>query len=96
MKNAATKKNGAKKAMACSEFMLGWNDAKQCKPMRDDWEGRDRLHIGSQQWTYERGRMFYHYAKSVGADNIPVKIGRQVNQAMCDLFMEAYRAKYIL
>ena len=96
MKNSKTKRTTVQSVMRCSEFRAGFIDFKKGRPMRDDWEGRDRSQVGAQQWNYERGRLFGAIASGAGMGDTPLKIGRDLNPAMIDLAGQAFADKSIL
>lgn len=72
------------------EFRLGYDDYISGKPMRDEdsWTGGGYgLHPLNQQLTYERGRHFAAWCKSIGHVG-PFKRGRQIEAWAIDAMVQ--------
>lgn len=82
--------------MGRADFITGMRDAAAGNPIRDHWEDRTRAGAGNEQWSYERGRMFYVWLKTKGMHETPIKQGRTVLDWAKREFMAAYRDRAIL
>jgi hypothetical protein len=82
--------------MGRADFIMGMRDAASGKPIRDQWESRTNAGVGSEQWSYERGRMFWVWLKSKGMHETPIKQGRTICDWAKREFITAYRERAIL
>ena len=79
MSNTARKVNvKLSVVMGSASFRDGMKDARDGKPIRDHWEADTKYGVTNEQWSYERGRQFYAWLKSVGLESDPIKQGRTV------------------
>ena len=94
--NSARKKTTISAVMGTADFLDGMRDAANGRPHKDHWDARTTKGVGSEQWGYERGRLFYAWIKSRGLDGLQMKEGRRVMQWAQDEFMAAWREKAII
>jgi hypothetical protein len=95
-KNAATKKVTARSILSGADFRDGMADYFAGRPIRDQWESTDRKHVGARQWSYERGRQFACYLRSIGAEGFKIKDRARVTWEAIEVWNDARRAGFIL
>ena len=99
MRNSRTAKTTKMQTyMGRLEFRLGYDDYISGKPMRDEdsWTGGGYgLHPINQQWTYERGRHFAAWCKSLGYVG-PFKRGRQIEAWAIDAMAQGQQDGVII
>jgi hypothetical protein len=91
-----TKRCTISSVMGTADFLAGMRDAASGKPILDQWESRTTKSVANEQWSYERGRLFYFWLKGKGLECRPIKEGRKVLLWAQHEFSEAYRAKAII
>lgn len=82
--------------MGSADFKQGMADARNGAPIKDQWKSRTRKGVCSEQWSYERGRLFYFWLKSKGLDGEPIKSGRSVLRWAQEEYVKAAQEKAIL
>jgi hypothetical protein len=82
--------------MGRADFLMGMKDAAQGKPIRDHWDNRTRSGVTNEQWSYERGRLFFFWLKGNGLSDLKIKDGRTVTYAAQVQYAEACMAGAIL
>ena len=95
-RQVATKKTTVSAVMGSEDFLMGMRDAERGLPVKDQWDSRTNRGVGSEQWSYERGRLFFAWIKSKGLTGIPMKEGRRVLDWAQREFSEAWRCKAII
>ena len=82
--------------MGTAVFRKGFEEAMNGFPLEDSWETKTRRGVASEQWSYERGRLFFFWLKAKGLENEPFKQGRRVLAWAQDEYNEATKEKAIL
>jgi hypothetical protein len=95
-KQVKTRKVTVSSVMGRRDFVEGMNDARLGKPVRDQWESTERGHVIDRQWSYERGRAFYVFLKSIGMENTTIKNGRSVTRQAQMLFSDAWKQGWVI
>jgi hypothetical protein len=96
MSNSKKKNVTIQNVMGTADFLHGIRDAQQGKPVKDQWDARTQKGVANEQWSYERGRLFWFWIVSQGKTDMQIKQGRTVTYEAQREFSEAYRCKAIL
>lgn len=96
MKQVKTRLVKLSTIMGRADFLMGMKDAELGLPIRDHWDTRTRAGVTNEQWSYERGRLFYFWLKGNGLSRLQIKEGRRVTYAAQSQFSEAMRAGAII
>ena len=82
--------------MGRADFLMGMKDASQGNPVRDHWDNRTRAGVTNEQWSYERGRLFFFWLKGRGLSDMKIKNGRSVTYEAQLQFSEAWKCGAII
>jgi hypothetical protein len=96
MKQIKTRRVKLTTIMGRADFLMGMKDAAQGKPVRNHWDNRTRSGLINEQWSYERGRLFFFWLKGNGLSDMQIKNGRTVTYAAQVQFVEAWKAGAII
>ena len=91
MKQIKTRRVKLSTIMGRADFLMGMKDASQGKPVRDHWDNRTRAGVINEQWSYERGRLFFFWLKGCGLSDMKIKNGRSVTYEAQVQFSEAWK-----
>lgn len=89
-----TRRVSFKSIMNTKAFMDGFKDAKAGKPFLIKTKA-------VEEWSYERGRHFYHYCASIGKPDLAVKEARYTQKPVVTyeairIMTQAWREKAIV
>ena len=95
-KQVKTRRVTISSVMGRADFLSGIRDAASGKPISDQWESRTQKGVINEQWTYERGRLFYFWLKGKGLEAQKMKDGRRVLSWAQQEFSQAWKEKAII
>ena len=96
MKQVKTRRVKLSTIMGRADFLMGMKDASQGKPVRDHWDNRTRAGVINEQWSYERGRLFFFWLKGCGLSDMKIKNGRSVTYEAQVQYAEACKCGAII